>query len=182
MVIPSLVPRHVSRPAQNPQYFDLIFCPLLLLCSPAQAQGRPRPEHTAPLHEALEVAVLRIQNLAQVMSPGAAPYKWLRLSLEVVVRSQPGLKSRAAKAVKAEAKAAAEQQKQHSKATKAAVNAARAAAQQRTQQKQQQRNKSTSKSFSKAAEASAKAAKAPAKQLQRSKSSSEEANAERAAG
>ena len=61
----SLVSRHVSRPAQYTQHF-VLFChfPLLLLLSPAQAQGWSRPEYTVQIHETLGVTVLRIQNLA----------------------------------------------------------------------------------------------------------------------
>ena len=69
-VTPSLVWRHVWRPAQHTQHFVLFCTPLLLLLRPpAQAQGWSRPEYIAQIHEALEVTVSRIHNLAQVMSP-----------------------------------------------------------------------------------------------------------------
>ena len=62
--VPSLVPRHVSRPAVHPALWPHIHSSLLLFRSPAQAQGWSRPENTAPIHEASEVTNLRIQNLA----------------------------------------------------------------------------------------------------------------------
>ena len=62
--VPSLVPRHVSRPAVHPALWPHIHSSLLLFRSPAQAQGWSRPENTAPIHEDSEVTNLRIQNLA----------------------------------------------------------------------------------------------------------------------
>ena len=63
--VPSLVPRHVSRPAQYTQHFDLIFGVLYLFFS-HRLRLKVDHEYTAPIHEASEVTVLRIQNLARV--------------------------------------------------------------------------------------------------------------------
>ena len=53
LLIPSLVPRHVSRRAHCTQHF-LLFCSLSSTSppfTPAQAQGWSRPEYTAQIHE-----------------------------------------------------------------------------------------------------------------------------------
>ena len=62
----------------HPAFCPLFHCPLLLLRSPAQAQGWSLPEFTAQIHKALEVTAVRIQNLPNWLSTTRSSLKRVR--------------------------------------------------------------------------------------------------------
>ena len=78
-------------PCLTPCTVHPAFCPFFLtflyflLLSPAQAQGRSRPEYTGQIPETLEVTVVRIQNLAPTVVDQAwlLPHPFLEVTLDV---------------------------------------------------------------------------------------------------